>query len=225
MLDTELKMVTIEPIMSSTRGASDQLISALFGKTKRGVLALLLTNPQESFYLRQIVRSAGLGQGAVQRELQHLTEARLLLRRRQGHQVFYQANQDSPIFKELKSLLVKTTGVGDILRQVLSGLKDRIEAAFLYGSFATGKDRPASDLDLAVIGSVTFGEVVSQLRPAQETLGREINPTVYTPDEFQKKLKAKHHFVSAIIQGPKIMLIGEERELTRLGKKRLGHKT
>jgi predicted nucleotidyltransferase len=224
MLDTEPKMVTIEPIMGSTN-ILDQLASALFGKTKRAVLALLLTHPQESFYLRQIVRSAGLGQGTVQRELQHLTEAGLLLRRQQGHQVYYQANQNSPIFKELKSLLIKTAGVGDILRQVLSGLKDRIEAAFLYGSFATGKDRPASDLDLAVIGNVTFGEVVSQLRPAQETLGREINPTVYAPDEFQKKLKAKHHFVSAIIEGPKIMLIGEERELTRLGKKRLGRKT
>ncbi len=225
MLDTEPKMVTIEPIMGSTRGISDQLASALFGKTKRTVLALLLTHPQESFYLRQIVRSAGLGQGAVQRELQHLTEAGLLLRRRQGRQIFYQANQDSPIFEELKILIVKTAGVADVLRQALSELKDRIKTAFLYGSFATGKDRPASDLDLAVIGDVTFGEVVSQLRPAQETLSREINPTVYTPDEFQKKLKAKHHFVSAIIQGPKIMLIGEERELTRLGKKRLGRKT
>lgn len=225
MLDDEPKMVTIGPIMGSTSGASDQLASALFGKTKRAVLALLLTHPEESFYLRQIVRSAGLGQGAVQRELQHLTEAGLLLRRRLGHQVFYQANQDSPIFKELKTLLVKTAGVGDILQQALSGLKERIQSAFLYGSFAIGKDRPASDLDLAVIGDVTFGEVVSHLRPAQETLGREINPTVYTPDEFQKKLKAKHHFVSAIVQGPKIMLIGEERELTRLAKKRLGRKT
>ena len=224
MLDGEPRMVTIEPIMGS-KNTSDQLTPALFGKTRRTVLALLLTHPEESFYLRQIVRSAGLGQGAVQRELQHLTEAGLLLRRRQGHQVHYQANRDSPIFKELKSLVVKTAGVGDILRQALSGLKDRIQAAFLYGSFATGKDRPASDLDLAVIGDVTFGEVVSQLRPAQETLGREINPTVYTPNEFQKKLKAKHHFVSAIIQGPKIMLIGEDRELTGLGKKRLGRKT
>ena len=218
-------MVTIEPIMGSPKNKSDQLVSALFGKTKRAVLALLLTHPQESFYLRQIVRSAGLGQGAVQRELQHLTEAGLLLRRRQGHQVHYQANQDSPIFKELKSLVVKTAGVGDVLRRALSGLKDRVEAAFLYGSLATGKDRPASDLDMAVIGNVTFGEVVSHLRPAQETLGREINPTVYAPTEFQKKLQAKHHFVSAIVRDPKIMLIGEERELTKLGKKRLGRKT
>ncbi|MBI4430788.1 MAG: nucleotidyltransferase domain-containing protein [Candidatus Omnitrophica bacterium] len=201
------------------------MTSALFGKTKRAVLALLLTHPEESFYLRQIVRSAGLGQGAVQRELQHLTEAGLLLRRRQGHQVFYQANRDSPIFKELKTLVVKTVGAGDILRRAFSELKDRIQAAFLYGSFATGKDRPASDLDLAVIGDVTFGEVVSQLQPVQEALGREINPTVYTPDEFQKKLKAKHHFVSALIQEPKIMLIGEDRELTKLGKKRVGRKT
>src|SRR3989338_4340695 len=120
MLDSEPKMVTIEPIMGSTRGASDQLASALFGKTKRAVLALLLTHPEESFYLRQIVRSAGLGQGAVQRELKHLTDAGFLLRRRQGHQVFYQANQDSPIFKELKTLVVKTAGVGDTLRRAFS---------------------------------------------------------------------------------------------------------
>ena len=68
-----------------TANTSDQLTSVLFGKTRRAVLALLLTNSQESFYLRQIVRSAGLGQGTVQRELQHLTEASILLRRQQGH--------------------------------------------------------------------------------------------------------------------------------------------
>jgi len=222
MLDNEPILGTIEPIMGSTKKGSDQLASALFGKTRRAILALLLTNPQESFYLRQIVRAAELGQGAVQRELQHLAEAGFLLRRRQGHQVFYQANRDSPIFKELKKLVVKTAGAGDLLRQALSRLKDRVNVAFLYGSFATGKDRPASDLDLAVIGNVTFDEVLSHLRPAQETLGREINPTVYTPAEFQKKLQAQHHFVSSILQGPKIMLIGEEHELKRLGKKRLG---
>lgn len=203
---------------------SDQFASGLFGKTKRAVLALLLTNSEESFYLRQIVRSAEVGQGAVQRELQHLTEAGLLLKRRQGHQVFYQANRDSPIFNELKTILVKTAGAGDVLRDSLLGLKNQVAAAFLYGSFAKGKDRPASDLDVAVVGDVTFEEVVSHLRSAQEKLGREINPTVYTSDEFQKKLKAKHHFVSALIEGPKIMLIGDERELTRLGKKGLGRK-
>lgn len=218
-------MGTIEPIMGSDENVLDHLTSALFGKTKRAVLALLLTHPQESFYLRQIVRSAKLGQGAVQRELQHLTEAGLLSRRRQGHQVFYQANQDSPVFKELKTLIVKTAAVGDVLRRALSGLKDRIKVAFVYGSLTTGKDRPASDLDLAVIGDVSFEEVVSHLRSAQELLSREINPTVYAPDEFIRKVKAKHHFVSALIQGPKIMLIGEQRELAKLGTKRLGRKT
>jgi len=224
VLDNEPIMGTIGPIMGSTRNGSDQLAPALFGKTRRAILALLLTHPEESFYLRQIVRLAGLGQGATQRELKHLTEVGLLLRRQQGYQIFYQANRDSPIFKELKTLVVKTAGVGDLLRQALSGLKDRIQAAFIYGSFATGKDRPSSDLDLAVIGDVTFDEVLSYLRPAQETLSREVNPTVYTPAEFKKKLQAKHHFVSAIIQGSKIMLIGEERELKRLGKKGLGRK-
>jgi len=217
-------MVTIEPNMGSVN-IWDQLGPALFGKTRRAVLGLLLTHPEEAFYLRAIVRRAGLGQGAVQRELGRLTEAGLLVRRRQGHQVYYQANQNSPIFKELRSLFLKTAGVSDILRQALMGIRDRICAAFLYGSFARSEERPVSDLDVVVIGNATFGEVVSHLRSAQEILEREVNPTVYTPVEFQKKLQAKHHFVSTIIRQPKIMLIGEEHELAGLGKKGLGHKT
>ena len=223
VLDKKPILGTIVPNMGS-KTSFDQLAPALFGKTRRAVLGLLFAHPEEPIYLREIIRRVGLGQGTVQRELDRLTESGLLTRRFEGRQVYYQANPNSPIFKELRSLLVKTAGVSDILRKALAKIKDRIHAAFLYGSLARGKDRSRSDIDLVVIGNVSFGEVVTSLRSTQEFLNREVNPTVYTPAEFQKKLETKHHFITTIVREPKIMLIGEERELTRLGKKRLGRK-
>ncbi len=195
--------------------------SALFGKTRQAVLALLYGHDKESFYLRQIVRAVSLGQGRVQRELAHLTERGLLIRARRGNQVYYQANQNSPVFSELKSLLVKTAGVADVLRTALKNFSSRVQVAFLYGSIATGMDRVTSDIDLLVIGRVSFGEVVEAVSVAQEKLQRDVNPSVYSPEEFWKKLLAGHHFLNEVFESPKIFLIGNERELKRVGSKRL----
>lgn len=200
---------------------SGTVSSALFGKTRQAVLALLYGHDRESFYLRQIVRAVCLGQGTVQRELAHLTAAGLLVRTRQGNQVYYQANRNAPIFPEMKSLLVKTAGAANVLRAALAGFSDRIQIALLYGSLASGKDRANSDIDLLVIGKVSFGEIAEAVGGAQEKLQREINPSVYSPEEFRKKLLSGHHFLKGIFQGPKIFLIGSERELKRLGAKRL----
>lgn len=193
--------------------------TALFGKVRRAVLALLFCHWERRFYLRQIVRAVGAGQGAVQRELARLTAVGLLVRTREGNQVYYQANQQSSIFAELKALMVKTTGVADVLREVMSELADRIDIAFLYGSLATGTDKATSDVDLMVIGDVTFAEVATAVHSTQETLGREVNPSVYPPDEFRKKVRAGHHFLKTVIQAPKVILIGDEHELARLGQK------
>lgn len=195
--------------------------SVLFGKTRQAVLALLYGHDKESFYLRQIVRAVSQGQGAVQRELAHLTAAGLLIRTRQGNQVYYQANRNAAIFPELKSLLVKTAGAADVLRAALAGFSDRIQIALLYGSLASGKDRANSDIDLLVIGRISFGEIAGSVSGAQEKLRREVNPSVYSPEEFRKKLLAGHHFLKQVFQGTKIFLIGSERELKRLGAKRL----
>lgn len=195
--------------------------SALFGKTRQAVLGLLYTHPQEAFYLRQIVRTVSLGSGTVQRELAHLTAAGLLTRTPRGNQVYYQANRRSPIFSEVKSLIVKTAGVADVLRTALGGLSNRIQVAFLYGSMAAGADKIASDVDLLVIGRVTFGEVAEAVGVVQEKLRREVNPSVYSAAEFHKKVLAGHHFLKAVLKGPKIFLIGGEIELKRLGSKRL----
>lgn len=206
--------------MSTNRNGGG-LVSALFGKTRLAVLALFYGHEQEAFYVRQIVRAVALSPGAVQRELMRLTDAGLLVRSRQGHQVYYQANRESPIFPEVKSLMLKTAGLADVLRETLQRLANRIDVTFLYGSVLSGTARGDSDVDLMVIGHVTFAEVVAALRPAQEILRREVNPSVYTSEEFGKKVHAGHHFVTSILRVPKLFLLGGERELARVAPKRL----
>jgi predicted nucleotidyltransferase len=201
--------------------SSVNLSAALFGKTRREVLALLFTNTDESFYLRQAIRTIGLGQGTVQRELTRLTDAGLLVRFVKGHQVYYQANRQSPIFSEMRSLIIKTAGVGDILRAALSDFLDRILLAFIFGSMAAKTHKATSDVDLMMVGDLSFAEVTAALQPAQEKLNREVNSTVYSVAEFRKKLRTGHHFIKTVIQEPKIFLIGDESELKKLGQKRL----
>ena len=183
-------------------------------------MTLLLTRSNEEFYLRQITTEARTGSGATQRELATLVGSGIIERREKGKKIFYQANYKSPVFKDLRSLLTKTAGAGEAVKKVLLSLKDRIEVAFLYGSAAEGAFRGAgSDIDLMVIGRASFSELSSRLRPAEELLGREINPTVYTTAEFKKKLFARHHFILNVLKRTKVYLLGDERELAKLGKK------
>jgi len=200
---------------------TDTLSRTLFSKTRRAVLSLLYSQVDDAFYLRQIVRAAGVGLGAVQRELKQLSDAGIIQRIVRGHQVYYQANPKCPVFGELKTLIVKTVGVGAVLQAALAPLADNIDVAFVYGSFASNEERRDSDVDVLVVGKVRFAEIVSSLRDAQETIGREINPTVYPPGEFRSKLAAGHHFLSTVLRGPMLFLIGDKRELARLAKKPL----
>jgi predicted nucleotidyltransferase len=190
---------------------------ALFGKARQAVLRLLFSHPDESFYVREIVRASAAGQGAVQRELDSLRRAGVVQRTVRGNQVFYQANPDSPIFRELKSLILKTTGGAEVLRRALSPLAGRIRVAFMYGSMARGEQRRGSDVDLFVVGDVSFADLVEALAPAQRKLAREINPVVYPISEFREKLSQKHHFITSVLRNPKLFLMGDERELAGLG--------
>lgn len=205
----------------STKQTESKPGTALFGKTRRAVLSLLYGRADEEFYIRYILRSVSVGHGSVQRELKRLAEAGILRRTARGRQVFYQANPDSPIFPELKSLITKTAGVGDILLNALAPLAERIKIAFIFGSVASGEETRRSDIDLLVVGDVSFMDVVTNLQAAQKAIGREINPTVYPSKEFESKIKTNHHFLSTLLDGPKIFLIGDENELSRLAKKRL----
>ena len=196
----------------------DRIGEVLFGRTRRAVLALLYGHADEEFYLREIIRAAGAGQGAMQRELGLLVGAGLVLRRAHGRQVYFRANPENPIYKELRGLLLKTAGVADVLREALAPLAASISVAFVYGSVARGEERRASDVDLLVVGDASFAAVAQALAPAQRRLGREVNPTVFTPAEFRQKLTAGHHFLRSVTGREKLFLLGNEHDLGRLGK-------
>lgn len=206
---------TIEPNMG-TQAQDISTASVLFGKARREILAILFCHSDQEFYLRQIVRAAGVGQGAVQRDLASLTAAGIVVRTRRGHQVFYRANSESPVFPELRGLIVKTAGVADVLRAALADLSDRIVASFIYGSMARGTEKTSSDLDLMVIGDVEFGEVVSALRLAQDQLAREINPSVFHSDEMRQRIAEEDHFITTVLREEKVFLIGDEHDLRQL---------
>lgn len=193
--------------------------TSLFGKTRQALLALLYARADEEHLQENLIQLAGLGRGTVQRELEFLARAGVVRRTLRGRQVYFQANAESPIYAELRGLVVKTAGVADALRAALAPLAERIYAAFIYGSVAKGGERRASDVDVMVIGQVSFAETSEALGKAQKSVGREVNPSVYAPADFRAKLIAKHHFLGSVMKGEKIFLIGDGRELARLAKK------
>jgi predicted nucleotidyltransferase len=202
----------------STISEDDHLSSVLFGKTRRAILSLLHGHTDEAFYLRQIAKATRAGLGAVQRELNQLTGAGIISRTVKGRQVYYQANEKCPIFNELKSIVRKTFGLADVLRQSLTPKADEVRLAFIFGSVARSADDRRSDIDVIVVGKISFGDVVSLLSPAEEILGREVNAVVYPVAEFRKKVREDHHFVKTVLEGEKIFLIGDEKELRRMVK-------
>jgi predicted nucleotidyltransferase len=192
---------------------------SLFGKTRQALLALLYARADEEHLQESLIRLAGLGRGTVQRELEFLARAGVVRRTVRGRQVYFQANPESPIYAELRGLVMKTAGAGDALRAALAPLSGRIRVAFIYGSVAKGAERRGSDVDVMVIGDVSFAEASEALARAQKAIGREINPSVYAPADFRAKLAAKHHYLRSVLNGEKIFLIGDGRELARLAKK------
>jgi predicted nucleotidyltransferase len=191
----------------------NKLGTILFGKTRRAVLALLYGHADESFYLRQLARMTDVGMGALQRELKQLSEAGIIVRNEIGRQAFFKANPACPVYSELRGIITKTFGVADILREALLPLTDKIQVAFIFGSMVSGEFNQGSDVDVMVIGDISFAEVVSALSPAQESLAREINPSVYPPDEFKARWSDKEHFLTSVMNSSKIFIIGNTNEL------------
>jgi len=194
----------------------ESLCDGLFGKTRQAVLALLYGRADTSFYTKQILDTVKIGRGSVQRELENLTNSGLIIREVQGRQVYYHANEKCPIFNELKSIVRKTFGVADVLRHSLVPQTAKISLAFIFGSVARSADDRRSDVDLMVVGRITFGEVVSLLKSAEAQVGREINPVVYPVAEFKIKVKEDRHFVKTVLEEEKIFVIGDNDELRNL---------
>jgi predicted nucleotidyltransferase len=191
--------------------------AALFGATRQAVLRLLFGHADRRFYQRQIIGSLRLGSGTVQRELERLVGAGILTRSVEGRQTYFQSNRECAVFEELHGLIRKTFGIAEALRAGLAALAAQIQLAFIYGSVVTGAETAGSDVDVMVVGErVSVQDVVSALADAQRGLGREVNPSVYRTEEFCRKLAQAHHFLSSVVSGPKIFLIGDENELAGL---------
>ena len=190
--------------------------AVLFGRSMRAVLGLLFSHPERAFYLREIARAAGTSPSSLQRELAALSAAGLIARDARGHQVYFRANSESPLFEELRGIAVKTFGVADVVRAALAPLARAVRVAFIYGSLARGEARPESDVDVMVVGEPSFAKVVERLRPSEAALRRSVNPTVYPAVEFAEKAAAGEAFLAAVLAEPKIFLIGDERELREL---------
>lgn len=188
-------------------------ISHLLGDTRTAILAALLLRPEEPQHLRGLARLTGVSPGTLHRELTALTSLGILHRNQVGRQVFFAANRECPVFEELAGLLRKTAGSVEVIRDVLQPHASRIRAAFVYGSVAAGTEISSSDVDVMILGDISFGEAVQALAPAEASLRREINATVMKPEEFLHKRKAKDGFVSTVWGGPKLWVIGGEDEL------------
>ena len=185
----------------------------LFKDYRRRALGLLLLHADKRYHVREIARLTGTVAGTLHKELARLADAGLLLKETVGNQVFYGANRDCPIFEELASILRKTSGLTDVLAGALASLSDRIAVAFVYGSMASGKEAAGSDVDLLIIGDVGFSEIAKAVYSAQEVLGREINPKIYSKQEWKRMLKDKDAFITEVLKKPKLFIAGSEHEL------------
>jgi len=198
------------------------MLEALLGsKLRSKVLGWLFTHPDERYFVRQLTKLIKEDSTNVSRELSRLEQAGILVSTTEGKQKYYQVNRQSPLFDELHGLMLKTVGVADIIRKALEPRVADIKLAFIFGSVAKRAENRFSDIDLLVAGNITFGEVCDLISTAEGTLNRELNPVVYTLSEFNKRVSENHYFISDILSGDKIFVVGDENELQSLVKKRL----
>lgn len=191
------------------------MIDALFPRTKQRVLALIFGQPDRSFTTMELIRLAKAGSGAVQRELDRLVASGLVSATIVERQKRFGANHAAPLFEELRGIVEKTIGVADVLKTALAPLAPSVLFAVLYGSVAKETDRATSDLDVLIVADdLALERVFVALQPAEERLGRRVSPTVYTPEEFRRRRSARHPFVTKVMSGKHVVLLGNEDDLT-----------
>jgi len=193
------------------------MLNKLLGsKLRAKTLGWLFTHADERFFVRQLTTLLHEDSTNLSRELARLEKLGVLICRTEGRQKYYQANQKCSVFPELRGLVIKTAGMADALRAALTPVSSRVHMAFLYGSFASGQETAASDIDLFVVGDLSAKEAAALLQPAGRELGREINFVIYAPAELRQKMKEGHHFVTEVLKARKLYLAGDENDLRRI---------
>jgi len=183
------------------------------------ILELFLSRPSQRFYQREISQLTDLPIQAVQRELSRLSGIGLLHKVTEGNRLYYRVNKEYYIFRELKSIFLKSTGIGEVLKKAFKK-KRGIAFAFIFGSVARGSEKEGSDLDLLVLGDISARGLNNMIFPVSEKMGREINQNLFSPHEFLKKIKSGNHFAVRISKGPKLFLVGTPDEFKQFIKGR-----
>ncbi len=191
-----------------------QLGDALFTTTQQNVLGLLYTQADRSFYTKEILRLTGMGVATIKRELDRMVSAGVLTLAKVGNQHHYQANPDCPIYQELLSIVSKTFGIADVIKKSLVTLDEEIDYAFVYGSIAKGEENVKSDVDLMIVtSSLEYTDVINCLMDVEKSLGRPINPTIYTSKQITSKLKSKNAFISRVMEQDKLWIKGSQDDI------------
>ena len=195
----------------------DSTLAAIISPTRQAILTTLFLRPEKDWYLSELAASLGTGPSSLQREIDALVRVGILEKRVDGRRSYIKANQDSPIYPELHGLVEKTSGIVPMLREAIASTKG-LKVGFIYGSVARGEEGASSDVDLMLIGSLSTMDISPKLRAVEKTVGRQINPTVFSRDEFAKSLTQKNHFLRTVMRNKKIMLVGTEDELEAIAR-------
>jgi predicted nucleotidyltransferase/DNA-binding HxlR family transcriptional regulator len=194
----------------------NMLAQILSSKVRAELFRILFGLSDQPLHMRELARRSGFAIGTIQTELKKLATLDLVERRRDGNRVYYRANQNHPLYRDVQQLVLKTAGLLDMLKQAIDG-QEGIDAAFVFGSAANGKISAESDVDLMVIGDIGLRAVLSLLSGVTERIGREINPMVMSVPEWNKRVAAKEHFIASVLRGPKQFITGNSGVLAAMG--------
>jgi predicted nucleotidyltransferase len=194
-------------------------LDSLFPSVRQGVLAATLTRPKKWWYLSELADFLHTRPSSLQRELGSLEQSGILQQRKDGRRTYFKAETRSPIFRELRSIFEKTVGLIPTLRVALDPFAHKIACAFVYGSIARREEHATSDVNLMVVGNVGLGDLSPWLRKAEKRLGREVNVTNYSLDEFRTKLVEGDLFLTTVLKGSLQFVKGEQRDLNAVAGK------
>jgi DNA-binding transcriptional ArsR family regulator len=194
----------------------NRLAELLSSRARAEIFRLLLSGTGEELHVREIERRSGLNDSTLRQELRKLVRLDLVQSRRDSNRVYYRAKTESPLYPEIRNLVLKTSGLSDVLKSALSD--KRIRVAFVFGSIARGEEKAGSDVDLMMIGQLGLRDVSRLLSGIEEKIGREVNPHVFHKVEFQKRVRTKEHFISSVMESSKIFIIGSQHELDAMGR-------
>lgn len=185
----------------------------IISRVRVKILTLFFSFPTKIFHVREVVRQVGEEINAVRRELEHLEKINLLAKERRANRLYYSLRKDYPLYFELLEIIAKTAGLGeDILKNRIK--LGKIKYAVISGRYARRIERrEKNEVDFLIVGNVVLPELSQLIKKEEMRVGKEINYTVMTEEEFEFRKKRRDPFVVEILRVSKIIVVGDEEEL------------